>query len=300
MADKIIVKENDVILEVKEISLTRNLNNDYNELTNKPDLNAFLSPDNIIQGNNIILEKNGNNITINSSGGVTDYNELTNKPNLATVATTGNYTDLTNKPNLVAGSNVYLTTSGNDIIINASGGSGGGSSVLRGNSFKNATPNADWSGYSVITKLDASKIINSCNSFKVKLLINSTTTSCKIEKFVIKRTNVGSTTVLDTTNIPISGQVASSSNIVTLSLTANVDNFITSDACNLSIDLDHDYYIIVYFQSDPVNVNLNLRQVSTDGDLNTEYTSGDLTTATTISQNTFGYALLFKQIIIAS
>lgn len=67
MADKIIVKENNVILEVKEISLTRNLNNDYNNLTNKPNLDNFLIANNIIQGNNVVLEKIGNNITINAN-----------------------------------------------------------------------------------------------------------------------------------------------------------------------------------------------------------------------------------------
>jgi CheY-specific phosphatase CheX len=41
MKERIIVKENDINLKVTEVNLTRNLNNDYNNLINKPDIGTL-------------------------------------------------------------------------------------------------------------------------------------------------------------------------------------------------------------------------------------------------------------------
>ena len=70
MADKLIVKEKDIILKVTEVTLTNTLNNNWNDIINKPDL---LEPDNIIAGDNITLQRTGNDITINA----TDSSKIT-------------------------------------------------------------------------------------------------------------------------------------------------------------------------------------------------------------------------------
>lgn len=113
-------------------TLESNLTLVENNVTNLQ--NTRLTKDNIIAGTNVTLDKNGNNITINASGGtsaVTSVNTKTGDVVLSSDdikvgnTTTSITTDLGNKleaSNIIAGTNVTLNKSGKNVTINASGG----------------------------------------------------------------------------------------------------------------------------------------------------------------------------------
>ena len=70
-------------VELQGNKTTSNLNISYNDITNKPTINGVM-----LQGN-----KTTSNLNIS-------YNDLKNKPTLAAVATSGSYNDLSNKPTI--------------------------------------------------------------------------------------------------------------------------------------------------------------------------------------------------------
>lgn len=76
---------------------------DYNDLSNKPQINSVtLSGNKTTSDLNISYNDLDDKPTLATVATTGDYDDLTNKPSLATVATTGNYNDLSNRPTIPA------------------------------------------------------------------------------------------------------------------------------------------------------------------------------------------------------
>lgn len=244
----------------------------------------------IVDGTTITIDANGKISSVGGGGGAS-----------ITVKDEGNVlTNAVNSLNFV-GSGVTLSGT-NDITISIPGGGTGGggfnvgSNVARACSFKNPTSNTGWAGYTITTLLDSANIVNICNSFIVNFYISSTSTSCNIGGIAIKRTLPNSRAVIDTTSIRIGGSLTP---VVTL--TPNTQTIISSDLVALNIDVNHDYYLYIYFTNDSINNSTLLAQENAPtGDLKSNFIQLNLLSETTVSTTSFQFGFVVKNIVVKS
>lgn len=127
------------------------------------EISDFPEKGNLIAGTNITITENGNDITISATGGgggSSVHNDLTGRSTadahpISAITGLQTITDsVVNASTLVAGTNVTLTPSGNNLVISASGGGDGGSSIhndLTGRELSDAHPISAITGLEAIT-----------------------------------------------------------------------------------------------------------------------------------------------------
>ena len=130
-------------VELQGNKTTSNLNISYNDIGNKPTINGVM-----LQGN-----KTTSNLNIS-------YNDLKNKPTLAAVATSGSYDDLTNKPTIPAAqvNSDWNSTSGVSEILNkptlaAVATSGDYDDLTNKPTIPAAQVNSDWNSTSGVSEI---------------------------------------------------------------------------------------------------------------------------------------------------
>ena len=130
-------------VELQGNKTTSNLNISYNDIGNKPTINGVM-----LQGN-----KTTSNLNIS-------YNDLKNKPTLATVATSGSYDDLTNKPTIPEAqvNSDWNSTSGVSEILNkptlaAVATSGDYDDLTNKPTIPAAQVNSDWNSTSGVSEI---------------------------------------------------------------------------------------------------------------------------------------------------
>lgn len=154
-------------------------------------------------------------------------------------------------------------------------GGGGGGIPTGSNVMLAAGRNASDSGYSGLSaqkKLSAGELLNLASSWKFSIKFDSGAGVSYVCNAVVYRTLIDDTTIIDVTTVLWTGSAT-----VTFSTTG--EQF--SDPIALALDTDHDYYIVIYFQSGSGSIDIYNAGVVLPGEFLTGYSSGDKTGLTT-------------------
>ena len=163
-------------------------------------------------------------------------------------------------------------------------GSGYGVPITSCNTYTGA--NTGWTSYSAIARIPGSILLAYPASWRVRFAFLGG--SPVIGAINVKRTLPYSTAVIDTTAITIGGSATP---------TLTTPNIVNSDIVNLQLDVNHDYYITMFFTSAGANASVS----SGNGGAITfiaGYYSDDatgLTTIPTISGNGNSFAVCLTQ-----
>lgn len=152
--------------------------------------------------------------------------------------------------------------------------SGGGGSMPTGSNVTlAATRTGTDNGYSTLSvqkKLAAGELLNLATSWKFSIKFESGVNYTA--NGVIYRTLIDDLTIVDAT-------VVTWSSSSTVNFTAAGETF--SDPIAMALDTDHDYYIVVYFQSGSGSIDIWTAGSILPGEALTGYVSGDKTGMTT-------------------
>jgi hypothetical protein len=147
-----------------------------------------------------------------------------------------------------------LTMAGTTLSASGGGGGGAGELVCFPVAAFSATPGG-WAGYSVFSRFKGTRILRNASSIKVRM--NIAAGSMIFSKIVMRRTLTSSTTYIDSTNVTFGGSA-------TPTLTAGAT---LSDAIAVTVDSDHDYYLIFYINPSTL-AGAQFRAASTDDNPN--------------------------------
>jgi hypothetical protein len=129
---------------------------------------------------------------------------------------------------------------------------------------------AGWQNFTIFSKFQGPTLL--CLPTSWKVLMKFTAGSPVIGAMKILRTNTGSTSVLDSTNVQIGGNSAPTLSSPTL---------VTTDAIALPLDRTHDYYFAIFLANNVANASVS---VASNGSVNiaSGYAAGDQSGVSTI------------------
>lgn len=149
-----------------------------------------------------------------------------------------------------------LTSNGASADPSFQAAGGGGGAVASGTPLAVGvlwnSNSSNWPNTTFVTRIPGCRLVNVATSVKVTASVQSGT--AVVGGAVLRRTLAGSTTYIDSTVITWGSSA-------TPSLAAG-DN--DSDAISVTVDKDHDYYVLIYLDSNGLNGSVAVKYASTD------------------------------------
>jgi hypothetical protein len=195
-----------------------------------------------------------------------------------------------------AGLNVTVTDNGDGTTTVASTGGGGlpSKSLLVQGMTPYSSASTSWNNYTIRWRLGAHQVLAPNGNFKIRFAFNGGT-GITIGNVVIKRTNRGSTAVIDTTAVTFNtGAAYPYAYAFGFTASPTKPAFLDSDTINLAIDDAHDFWVYLYTPTDSSGANYNATvgysvDSTNPGQSNPiqgSYTGGDQTAETTVGTGT--------------